>query len=131
MNFEKIKTVSTKRGFPVFNEALINGNEKIKAVQWPQEHEKYELIEKIGKGATSEVYKATEIINRKVCAIKVVKLDNIDKDIEERIHNEIATLSVISHPNIMKIHTSFSLRNIDEIWMVMPFIPSISSIPIP
>ena len=65
---------------------------------------KYKIIEKIGAGGTSVVYKARNIQDDTVVAIKVLR-DELTENVRqvERFTRESRTLSDLSHPNIVNI----------------------------
>lgn len=67
---------------------------------------KYELIEQLGKGASGEVWRATD--GEKPCAIKILNLSllqrsDADKH-RERFNREILALQELDHPNIPKFY---------------------------
>jgi len=73
-----------------------------------------------GRGATSSVFRARRNDTGDECAIKRFDLKELPEDFESRILKEIATLSLLDHPNIVKLFASF--LHGDELWMVMPLI---------
>lgn len=106
---------------------------------WPKTGASYELLGPIGKGATSIVYRAQCKENGLECAVKVFNMRELPDDSEERIlkvpgsfcfagffgfhffllgKKEISTLSLLSHPNVVRLYTSF-VKDDEELWMVM------------
>lgn len=71
-------------------------------------------------GATSVVYRA-KANGSQECAVKVFKLKELPEDSEERIFKEISTLSMLDHPNIIRLYASF-VKGEDFLWMIMPLI---------
>ncbi len=69
------------------------------------EKTKYILIEKIGSGATSKIYKGYDELDKekKIYAFKIIKQE-IGKSNINIIKNEISSLQKLSHPNIIKIY---------------------------
>lgn len=65
---------------------------------------KYKLIEKIGSGGLSDVYKAESPADDRLVAIKIIReelfSDNVAKEVFLR---EAALLKEINHPNVIKI----------------------------
>lgn len=64
-------------------------------------NEKYILIEKIGSGGTSEVFKALNKSNNMYYAAKIIKI-NSSNDLK-LVENELRTLSEVRSPNIVNI----------------------------
>ncbi len=65
---------------------------------------RYELTELIGEGGMANVYKATDTLENKVVAVKVLKEEfSADTDFLRRFRNECKAVSILSHPNIVKI----------------------------
>ena len=65
---------------------------------------KYEILSKIGSGATSNVYKARRLSDDFIVAVKVVR-DDVD-DLEEQekaFRHEAEALSKLSHRNVRRI----------------------------
>lgn len=62
------------------------------------------LIEQIGAGAFSTVYKAKNMDTKQKVAIKVVPINKHSEKNLKRVKQEIDILCSISHPNIMKIY---------------------------
>ena len=75
----------------------------------------------IGAGAFGKVFLTNHVHdeNYKV-AVKVIQLKKLDKGQLESINNEIAILTKLDHPNIVKYHETY----IDEkaIYLVMEYI---------
>ncbi len=65
---------------------------------------KYKILDKIGAGGTSVVYKAQNIQDESIVAIKVLR-DELIENIRqvERFTRESRTLNELSHPNIVNI----------------------------
>lgn len=63
----------------------------------------YKILEILGQGAFSVVYKAQHKVTKQLRCIKKIEMSNFSKSQEENIMNEIEVLRKIDHPNIMKI----------------------------
>jgi len=69
----------------------------------------YSIIEEIGHGGFSKVFKAVCDETKLLYAIKVTSLDEFSKDNIQSLYNkEISILSNLNHPNIIKLFDSFS-----------------------
>lgn len=87
--------------------------------QFPLDSTSYKIIEEIGVGVSAVVYKAICIpMNSAVVAIKSIDLDRSRADFDE-IRKETQILSLLSHPNILNSHCSFTVDR--RLWVVMPF----------
>ncbi|MCI5751939.1 MAG: Stk1 family PASTA domain-containing Ser/Thr kinase [Oscillospiraceae bacterium] len=66
---------------------------------------RYEITELIGMGGMADVYKAEDIVDKKVVAVKILKKEYADNDdFVRRFRNESKAIAVLSHPNIVKIY---------------------------
>lgn len=66
---------------------------------------RYEITELIGIGGMADVYKATDIIDDKVVAVKILKNEfSGNEEFLRRFRNESKAIAVLSHPNIVKIY---------------------------
>ena len=88
-------------------------------VQYPLDSSSYKIVDEIGAGNSAVVYKAICIpINSTPVAIKSIDLDRSRPDLDD-VRREAKTLSLLSHPNILKAHCSFTVDR--RLWVVMPF----------
>ncbi len=86
---------------------------------------RYEITELIGEGGMADVYKATDIVDGKNIAVKILKKEFAEsEEFLRRFRNESKAISVLSHPNIVKIYdVGFS----DKIqYIVMEYIDGIT-----
>jgi len=88
-------------------------------VHYPTTADGYDVLSEIGSGAFATVFKAKVKERDEEVAIKVVDLDQFNTNWEE-IRKEISTMSLLSHPNVVKIHTSFVEGQ--DLWIVMPLL---------
>ena len=86
---------------------------------------RYEIIEKIGEGGMSVVYKALcHRLNRYV-AVKVLKDElALDEDFLRRFHTESQAVAMLSHPNIVTVYDVS--RSSDTEYIVMELIEGIT-----
>ncbi|KAI5649058.1 hypothetical protein M9H77_35063 [Catharanthus roseus] len=93
--------------------------EESRKVQYPLNSKDYEIIDEIGRGASAIVYKALCIpMNFSEVAIKSINLEKSKADLDN-IRRETKTVSLLSHPNILKAHCCFTVDR--RVWVVMPF----------
>lgn len=65
---------------------------------------RYEITELIGVGGMADVYKATDILEDRTVAVKILKTEFADnEEFVRRFRNESKAIAVLSHPNIVKI----------------------------
>ena len=65
---------------------------------------RYRINARIGHGGMAEVYEATDIINKRKVAIKLIREDVMANPINlRRFQNEATIASSLSHPNIVKV----------------------------
>lgn len=86
---------------------------------------RYEITELIGVGGMADVYKATDILEDRVVAVKILKNEFADnEEFVRRFRNESKAIAVLSHPNIVKI---FDVGFTDKIqFIVMEYIDGIT-----
>ena len=66
---------------------------------------RYRIEARIGHGGMAEVYEATDIINRRKVAIKMIREDVMKNPINlRRFQNEATIASSLNHPNIVKVY---------------------------
>lgn len=75
----------------------------------------YVLEGLIGRGAFAEVKRGKCINPERDVAIKIIDLDSITSDLED-IRQEVATLRLCNHPNVLKYHVSFVYEA--RLWLV-------------
>ena len=65
---------------------------------------RYELLELIGVGGMADIYKARDITEDRIVAVKILKTEFIEsEDFLRRFRNESKATALLSHPNIVKI----------------------------
>lgn len=85
---------------------------------------KYRLEERVARGGTGAVYRATQLLIDRSVAVKIMRPD-IDKgsraDFEERFLREAAQLGRLQHPNIVTVF-DFGRTDVGECYIVMEFL---------
>ncbi|CAD7928419.1 unnamed protein product [Amoebophrya sp. A120] len=80
--------------------------------------ENYRKLEKVGKGTYGVVYKAQDVKNGEIFALKEIGLEAEDEGIPSTAIREIALLKELQHPNIVRlfdvIHTESELTLVFE-----------------
>lgn len=86
---------------------------------------RYEITELIGVGGMADVYKATDILEDKTVAVKILKTEFANnEEFVRRFRNESKAIAVLSHPNIVKI---FDVGFTEKIqFIVMEYIDGIT-----
>ncbi len=86
---------------------------------------RYEIKELIGVGGMAVVYRAFDILEKRLVAIKILKDEFLNnKDFMRRFKNESKTIAMLSHPNIVKI---FDVSLGDKIqYIVMEYVDGIT-----
>ncbi|MCD7471126.1 hypothetical protein HAX54_011415 [Datura stramonium] len=93
--------------------------EEHRKIQYPLDSTCYRILDEIGRGVSAVVYKAICLpMNSSVVAIKAIDLDQSRADLDN-IRREAKTMSLLSHPNILKAHCSFTVDRC--LWVIMPF----------
>ncbi len=66
---------------------------------------RYEMIEKVGNGGMSTVYKATDIILKRPVAVKILRDEfTTDEEFIKRFEAEAQSAARLTHPNIVSIY---------------------------
>ncbi len=80
--------------------------------------DRYEILEVIGSGGMSVVYKARCHRLNRLVAIKILKDENLqDADFRRRFHAESQAVAMLSHPNIVSVYDVSSSGDADYIVM--------------
>ncbi|MBR5113178.1 MAG: protein kinase, partial [Clostridia bacterium] len=66
---------------------------------------RYEIQEVMGVGGMAVVYKAYDNIDDRIVAVKILKDEFLaNEEFRRRFKNESKAISLLSHPNIVKIY---------------------------
>ncbi len=86
---------------------------------------RYEIVELIGIGGMADVYKATDIMENKTVAVKILKTEFAkNEEFLRRFRNESKAIAVLSHPNIVKVYDVGFTANLQ--YIVMEYIDGIT-----
>lgn len=80
----------------------------------------YEILDEIGAGGMSRVYRGRRIGTGEIVAVKAMQIENMAPDFEARLRREPEIQGGIGHENIVRLVESFRER--DEFFLVMEFI---------
>ncbi|CAH9126703.1 unnamed protein product [Cuscuta epithymum] len=87
----------------------------------PRSAESYEKICKIGQGTYSSVYKARDLKNNKIVAMKKVRFVNMDAESVRFMAREICILRRLDHPNVMKLEAVVTSRVSESLYLVFEY----------
>ncbi|KAJ9537072.1 hypothetical protein OSB04_029805 [Centaurea solstitialis] len=90
-----------------------------KRFHYPLDPNSYQILDQIGRGCSAIVYKALCTTTSAIVAIKSIDLDRSTSDDFDNVRREAKTMSLLSHPNVLKAHCSFTVGR--RLWVVMPF----------
>ena len=86
---------------------------------------RYHLIEPLGEGGMAVVYKAYDTHLECEVAVKVIRIDNLPRNAEERalkrFEREAKAVARLNHPNIVKV-TDYGEED-GKPYLVMPYLP--------
>ena len=77
--------------------------------------DRFEIINKIGRGAYGFVYRAWDVVNECEVAVKIV---NIGDDLDD-VHEEIHFMAQVNSPQLVKYYCSYIVM--DTLWIVMSY----------
>ncbi|KAJ0918578.1 putative protein-serine/threonine kinase CMGC-CDK-CRK7-CDK9 family [Helianthus annuus] len=87
----------------------------------PRRADTFEKFDKIGQGTYSSVYKARDLTNNKVVALKRVRFDNMDPESVKFMMREILILRRLDHPNIIKLEGLITSRTSCSLYLVFEY----------
>nr|XP_043615407.1 serine/threonine-protein kinase BLUS1-like isoform X2 [Erigeron canadensis] len=91
---------------------------EVSKVKFPLDAKDYKLYEEIGEGVSASVYRALCVPLNETVAIKVLDLEKCNNDLDG-IRREVQTMSLISHPNLLRAYCSFTTDQ--HLWVVTPY----------
>ena len=66
---------------------------------------RYELTELVGEGGMADVYRAVDVLDNRVVAVKILKQEYSEsEEFQRRFRDESKAIAMMSHPNIVKIY---------------------------
>jgi len=80
------------------------------------------MIDSLGDGASSKVYKVKRLVDNKEYALKMVLLKNLSDKEKENAINEVRILASIKHPNIISYKEAFGDKASDSLCIVMELV---------
>ena len=89
-------------------------------LKYPTDASSYELLEEVGTGVSATVWRARCAANDEIVAVKVLDLEEHEPEHLDEIRREAQTMSMLSHPNLVKYHCSFVHES--ALWVVMPYL---------
>lgn len=93
--------------------------EEARKITYPVKPNSYQILHEIGSGVSAVVYKAACLpLNSSVVAIKAIDLERSRANLDD-VRREAKTMALLSHPNILRAHCSFTVDS--HLWVVMPF----------
>ncbi|XP_019251894.1 PREDICTED: probable serine/threonine-protein kinase At1g54610 isoform X3 [Nicotiana attenuata] len=87
----------------------------------PRKADTFEKLDKIGQGTYSSVYKARDLVNDKVVALKRVRFDKMDPESIKFMAREIVILRRLDHPNIIKLEGLVVSRASCSLYLVFEY----------
>lgn len=86
---------------------------------------RYELTELVGEGGMANVYRAIDVLDNRMVAVKILKKEYSEsEEFQYRFRNESKAIAVMSHPNIVKIYDMGFSECVQ--YIVMEFIDGIT-----
>src|SRR3970040_1739744 len=83
---------------------------------------RYQLLERLGKGGMSDVFRARDLMLERYVAIKVLHEQySMDESFQQRFRQEARAAANLSHPNIVTVH-DFGLDR-GQLFIVMEHVP--------
>ena len=88
---------------------------------YPTHASAYVITDEIGRGVSGTVWKGLiPERSNEIVAIKVLDLEDQDQTYLEEIRREAQTMSMLSHPNLVRYYCSFIEGS--SLWVVMPYL---------
>ncbi|KAK1302981.1 putative serine/threonine-protein kinase [Acorus calamus] len=87
----------------------------------PRRADSFERLDKIGQGTYSNVYRARDLDNEKIVALKKVRFDNLERESVRFMAREIHILRRLDHPNIIKLEGLVTSRTSSSLYLVFEY----------
>ncbi|KAK8936379.1 putative serine/threonine-protein kinase [Platanthera zijinensis] len=87
----------------------------------PRRADSFEKLDKIGQGTYSNVYRARDLENGKIVALKKVRFDNLEPESVRFMAREIHILRRLDHPNIVKLEGLVTSRMSCSLYLVFEY----------
>ncbi|KAH0744904.1 hypothetical protein KY290_032897 [Solanum tuberosum] len=87
----------------------------------PRRADSFEKLDKIGQGTYSNVYRARDLDQGKIVALKKVRFDNLEPESVRFMAREIHILRRLDHPNIIKLEGLVTSRMSCSLYLVFEY----------
>ncbi|PON68017.1 Serine/threonine protein kinase [Parasponia andersonii] len=87
----------------------------------PRRADSFEKLDKIGQGTYSNVYRARDLDQKKVVALKKVRFDNLEPESVRFMAREIHILRRLDHPNVIKLEGLVTSRMSCNLYLVFEY----------
>ncbi|KAL3821196.1 hypothetical protein ACJIZ3_007101 [Penstemon smallii] len=87
----------------------------------PRRADSFEKLDKIGQGTYSNVYRARDLDEGKIVALKKVRFDTLEPESVRFMAREIHILRRLSHPNIIKLEGLVTSRMSCSLYLVFEY----------
>ncbi|KAJ0579902.1 putative protein-serine/threonine kinase CMGC-CDK-CRK7-CDK9 family [Helianthus annuus] len=87
----------------------------------PRSADSYEMLDKIGQGTYSSVYKARDLQNDRIVAVKKVRFVNMEPESVRFMAREIQILRRLDHPNCMKLQALVTSKYSGSLYLVFDY----------
>ncbi|XP_029124678.1 probable serine/threonine-protein kinase At1g54610 isoform X2 [Cajanus cajan] len=87
----------------------------------PRRADSFEKLDKIGQGTYSNVYRARDLEQKKVVALKKVRFDNLEPESVRFMAREIHILRRLDHPNVIKLEGLVTSRMSCSLYLVFEY----------
>ncbi|CAN1777671.1 Probable serine/threonine-protein kinase At1g09600 [Linum perenne] len=87
----------------------------------PRKADSFEKLDKIGQGTYSNVYRARDLDQKKIVALKKVRFDNLEPDSVRFMAREINILRRLDHPNVIKLEGLVTSRMSCSLYLVFEY----------
>ncbi|KAK6157393.1 hypothetical protein DH2020_011641 [Rehmannia glutinosa] len=87
----------------------------------PRRADSFEKLDKIGQGTYSNVYRARDLDEGKIVALKKVRFDNLEPESVRFMAREIHILRRLNHPNVIKLEGLVTSRMSSSLYLVFEY----------
>ena len=84
--------------------------------------DRFEVLNRLGQGAYSQVYHVRRHEDAKEYALKIVKLSNLDPKMLQNSLNEVRILTSLHDPNIIGYKEAFLDQSTESLYIVMEYV---------
>jgi NIMA (never in mitosis gene a)-related kinase len=76
----------------------------------------FKVLEKLGSGAYSSVYRVERLLDNEIYALKKVNLSGMTPKEQQNALNEVRILASIRHPGVIGYREAFLDENTKSLW---------------